>query len=53
VVFTDRNFSDVLFLNLSQIPLKFSEYIAFAHFTYIIMPVRFLTKKRDLSFGCV
>jgi hypothetical protein len=53
VVFTDRNFSDVLFLNLSQIPLKFSEYIAFALFTYIIMPVRFLTKKRDLSFGCV
>ena len=53
VVFTDRNFTDVLFLNPSQIPLKFSEYIAFALFSYIIMPVRFLTKKRDLSFGSV
>jgi FkbM family methyltransferase len=44
VFFMDRNYTDVLFLNPFRIPLKFTERIALAVYSCIIMPVRTLTK---------
>ena len=44
VFFMDRNYTDVLFLNPIRIPLKFTERIALAVYSCIIMPVRTLTK---------
>jgi FkbM family methyltransferase len=53
VLFMDRDFTDVLFLNSNRIPLRLTEKIAFALYAYIIMPFRILTKKRDLGYRCV
>ena len=44
VFFMDRIYTDVLFLNPIRIPLKFTERIALAVYSCIIMPVRTLTK---------
>ena len=53
VLFMDRGFTDVLFLNSNRITLKLTEKIAFALYAYVIMPSRILTKKRDLGYGCI
>lgn len=41
----DRDYTDVLFLNPNRIPLKFTQRIALAIYSSIIMPARMLTKK--------
>ena len=53
VLFMDRGFTDVLFLNSNRIHLRLTEKIAFALYAFIIMPLRILTKKRDLGYGCI
>lgn len=53
VLFMNRDFTDVLFLNRNRISLKFTEKIAFALYAYTIMPLRILSKKRDLSYVCI
>jgi len=52
VLFMNRDFTDVLFLNRNRISLKFTEKIAFVLYAYTIMPLRILSKKRALSYVC-